>query len=139
MFFDKQHRLGSDDCWKNAQQAQNTGVQNYYLYNHFKTNVPECTDKEKSLRDFMAENHMNYKEGFGVANACHIDDDTNMRNKSELTHGKCKNQLTTRLFTSGPDLSTGGFEPLVESRLTQGDHTLLHKSCEAYNGKGFNT
>jgi len=139
MYFDKQHRLGSDECWKNAQNTQSGKIENYYLYNPYKTNVQDCSDNEDTLREFMAENHMNYREGYGNANSCHIDDDTKLRNNSKITHGKCKNQLSTRLFTSGPDLSVGGFEPLLESRITQGENTSLDKPCESYRGKGFDT
>jgi hypothetical protein len=140
MYFDNEHRLGSDACWKDAQKTQSGKINEYYLYNPYKTNVSNCENNENTLRTFMAENHMNYKEGYGFANSCHIDDDTKLRNNSKITHGKCKNQLSTRLFTSGPDLSVGGFEPVLESRITQGENTSLDsKVCESYNGKGFET
>ena len=139
MNFDKQHRIGNDECWKTAQQTQSDKIENYYLFNPYKTNVENCKEKEDTLREFMSENHMNYKEGYGNTNSCHVDDDTKLRNNSEITHGKCKNQLSTRLFTSGPDLSVGGFEPILESRITQGESTFIDKACESYRGKGFNT
>jgi hypothetical protein len=138
MYFDNQHRLGNDQCWVDGQVKQSQQINDYYLFNPYKTNVIDCDENESKLREFMVENKKNYREGYGVTNACHVDNDSKMRSESKkLTHGKCKNQLSSRLFQAAPDLSHGGFESLLESRLTQGHSTGEKKSCEVTQGKGF--
>lgn len=140
MYFDNDSRLGNDKCWVDGQIKQSEKINDYQLFNPYKTNVPECSESEKKVREFMIENKKNYKEGYGMTNSCHVDDDSKMRTDEKvLTHGKCKNQLSSRLFQAVPDLSRGGFESLLESRLTQGQSTGLHKSCEVTSGKGFDT
>lgn len=138
MYFDKDSRLGNDKCWVDGQIKQSEKINDYHLFNPYKTNVPECTENEKKLRDFMVENKKSYREGYGFANACHIDNDSSMRaDLKTITHGKCKNQLSSRLFQAVPDLAHGGFESLLESRLTQGQTTGKHKSCENNSEKTF--
>lgn len=140
MYFDNQENLGNDECWIDGQHKQSKDINDYYLFNPYKTNVPDCGENEQKLKDFMVENKKTYREGYGFANACHIDDDSKMRMESNsITHGKCKNQLNTRVFKAVPDLSHGGFESLLESRLTQGHSTGEKKSCEASQCKGFDT
>ena len=137
MIFDKQHRLGSDECWINSQNIQSKNIYNYNMFNPYKTNTPSCDKKVDQLKEFVVENNMHIKEGYGFTNACTVDNDTKLRNNQIMTHGKCKNQLNTRLFKAGPDLSQGGFHSVVESRLTQGESTGQKKSCEVTSGKGF--
>ena len=138
MYFDNEHRLGNDRCWIEGQNKQSQEINDYYLYNPYKTNVIKCTESEKKLREFMVENKKHYREGYGVTNACHVDTDSKLRTESKvLTHGKCKNQLSTRIFQAVPDLSHGGFESLLESRLTQGQLTGEKKSCEITNASSF--
>jgi len=136
MYFDKQHRLGSDVCWINAQNEQSKTIYDYHLFNFYKTNVPECESENKKLREFVVENNLHIKEGYGFTNSCLVDNDSMLRNKRKMTQGKCKNQLDTRLFHAVPDLSHGGFKAEMESKLTQGEDTGEKKSCDVLSGKG---
>jgi hypothetical protein len=137
MLFDEQNRLGSDECWINSQNKQSKDIHDYRTFNYFKTNVPDCEAKVNQLKDFVVQNNMYIKEGYGFTNACFVDHDTKLRNKQKITHGKCKNQLDTRIFHAVPDLFHGGFESVLESKLTQGESTGDKKSCASYNGKAF--
>jgi len=137
MFFDEQSRIGHDKCWIDSQNLQSKSIYEYNSFNPYKTNIPKCEKEVKELREFVVNNNMHFKEGYGVTNACFIDHDTSMRNNQIITHGKCKNQVTTRLFQGVPDMSRGGFEPIIESRITQGEKTDVGKSCEPTKGKGF--
>jgi hypothetical protein len=138
MYFDKQHRLGNDECWINSQNVQSKNIYEYQSFNPYKTNTIDCQSNVNELRDFVVENNLHFKEGYGFTNACFVDTDTELRNQSILTQGgKCKNQLSTRLFTAVPNLRNGTFETEVESRLVQGDVTGNDKSCEPNKGKAF--
>lgn len=139
MLFDNHHRMGEDDCYKDAQRMQDDKIVAYALFNPYKTNVEKCEGKIDELQKFVVENpNLHIKEGYGVTNACLVDNDSSMRNDSKLTQYKCKNQLTTRTFPGGPHLNKSGFESVLDSRLTQGElNPSKQKSCEKYNGKGF--
>lgn len=139
MYFDTENRLANDKCWIEGQNKQSRLIQEYWLYNPYKTNTLECADSEAKLRHFMVENKKHYREGYGVTNACNIDKDSEFRTSKRLTHGRGKTQLNTRIFQAVPDMSNGGFESLLESRLTQGIRTAEKKSCEKTKGKGFDT
>lgn len=140
MYFDNQHSIGNDACWIEGQNKQSQAINDYHLFNPYKTNLPECNENVNKLKEFMVENKKMYREGYGFTNGCHVDHDSKLRIKpSSITHGKCKNQLNTRLFKAVPDVSNGGFESLLESRLTQGESTSEKKSCEVTQGKGFET
>ena len=136
MYFDKQHRIGSDICWTNTQEEQSKSIHDYMTFNMYKTNVLDCHDEVKKLKDFVVENKMNVKEGYGNTNACFVDNDSSLRNEQKWTNEKCKNQLDTRLFHAVPDLSHGGFKAEIESKLTQGNDTNERKSCSVLSGKG---
>ena len=136
MYFDKHHRLGSDVCWVNAQNDQSKSIHDYNMFNFYKTNVPECKEQNNKLKEFVVENNLHMKEGYGFTNSCLVDNDSMLRNKQTMTQGKCKNQLDTRLFHAVPDMSHGGFKAVIESKLTQGQDTGEKKSCDVLSGKG---
>ena len=137
MIFDKPHTLGSDECWIQSQNLQSKEMYEYNIFNPYKTNILKCETKVDELRQFVVENNMHIKEGYGFTNGCFVDNDTELRNKQIMTHGKCKNQLSARVFQAVPDLGHSGFEPVIESRVTQGEDTTEKKSCDVNSGKGF--
>lgn len=136
MYFDKNHRIGSDECWINAQNDQSKNIYDYRMFNFYKTNVPECKNEVKKLQEFVVENNLHIKEGYGNTNGCFVDNDSMLRNEQKITNEKCKNQLDSRLFHAVPSLNHGGFHPVIESKLTQGEDTGEKKSCNVLSGKG---
>jgi hypothetical protein len=78
---------------------------------------------------------MHIKEGYGVANACTVDNDTKLRNDQIITRGKCKNQLSSRLFNASPYLFRGELEPDTESRIRQGEFNNKNKTCDLLSEK----
>ena len=136
MYFRKEHRIGADDCWKDAELEQSKNIHDYMLFNIYKTNVPDCQDELQRLSDFVVENNMHIREGYGNTNSCLIDKDSEVRNNQKITNEKCKSQLDSRVFHAVPDLSHGGFKAELESKLTQGEDTGEKKSCNVLSGKG---
>jgi len=130
--FTQEHRIGADECAQTARELQNRSVDDYWLFNSFATNAQSCdkaTAAEEHVRSFMADNYVNYRDGYGVANSCHVDDDSKLRHGQVMTHDKSRMQLFTRTFQAVPDFAHGGLIPNVESRLTQGDQVSDHRSC----------
>lgn len=128
--FELEHRVGADDCARNARDLQNTSAENYSLFPMFPTQGADCKQTE-SLNKFGADNHMNFRDGYGNANGCTVDADSAMRNGGILTNDRFKTQLNGRVFQAVPNLAHGGFVPHVESRLTQGESCSEHRSCNS--------
>jgi hypothetical protein len=126
--FENSHRLGGDDCAQTAKDYQNTSINDYYLWNTYES---KCDDSaEKKMEEFVTKNHnLWYRNGYGVANSCHIEDDSKARLDAKVTHEKAKIQLFTRFYQANPDLSRGTSAPSLESRLVQGDDTTQIRQC----------
>jgi len=130
--FDLEHRIGADVCAQTARDLQNKSIDDYYLFNaHAAANPADCSSVEAvtKLQEFADVNHTVYRNGYGVANMCHIDDDSKMRNEAQMTHDRMKTQVFPRIFQGVPNFGRGGFVPNVESRLVQGEDTIIKKSC----------
>ena len=132
-YFDKDHRIGNDACHKNSQLLQSEQIANYHLFNFYKTNLDnpdDCKKQVDKLNDFVSENYMNIKEGYGFTNGCRVDNDSSLRfNESIITNEKGKTQLFARTFKATPDLFRGECEPLLESKLLHGNISSDDKSC----------
>lgn len=137
--FEKQTRLRQDDCDKESQELQNDDAYKYNTFNTFttnKNNEQECKSNFKSLVDFSLDNYMNIRDGYGNTNACGIDNDSKVRNDFEM-HDKGRQQLHTRVFVGGPNVNKGGFEPEVDSKLTQGTFVSRKETCDVLSEKSF--
>jgi hypothetical protein len=130
--FDLEHRIGADKCAQNARDIQNKSIDNYYMFNVFaQTNPTDCKDNAAAnkLQEFADVNHVVFRDGYGVANHCRIDDDSKLRNESQMTNDRFKTQIFPRIFQGVPNFARGGFVPNVESRLVQGETNMSHNSC----------
>lgn len=127
-YFDKEHRIGSDDCAKETIENQSKKVEEYLLFNSYKTNKEDCGDEVKKLNDFVANNHMNIREGYGFTNGCRIDNDSELR-QLVLTSDKTKTQLFSRVFQGVPNLGRGNQNVDIENQLIQGDNTYNDFEC----------
>ena len=130
--FDLEHRIGADKCAQNARDLQNQSIDNYYMFNAYsQTNLTDCKDNAgaNKVREFADVNHAVIRDGYGVANMCHIDHDSKLRNESQMTHDRLKTQIFPRIFQGVPNFARGGFVPNVESRLVQGESSTKLGSC----------
>lgn len=125
MLFDQEHRIGADACANDAKNKQNEMYNQYLAFNYFK----ECDGRE-NLQTFSTDNHMVYRDGFGSADTCTVNDDSMLRYGWEWTHIRNPQQLPKRVFTAIPDLSSGAFHADVESRLRLGEDTNTKKTCD---------
>lgn len=135
-YFDLQARIGTDDCAVNARDHQNASMNDYHLWN---TYMSKCdAAREKEIADF-ASSHANlrYRNGYGIASACHIDHDSEVRNNAKLTNEKAKVQLFTRFYQASPDMSRGKSAPNLESRLIHGEDTTQVRQCNRLMERDF--
>ena len=136
--FTEENRLGQDDCALLTRSLVNKSISDYRFFNNFFTGSCEEGDKNK-MSEFMTNNpNLHYRDGYGVASACVVDADSEMRNNGKMTNDRERVQLCTRWYTAVPDLGKGGLIPNIESRLKYGADTSDIRSCDRVTEKDFN-
>ena len=136
-------RIRTDKCAQLAREQQNTSIDNYYLFNSYAmTNPSDCSASNAGsaaaqVQAFADANYTVYRDGFGYTSACRIDEDSKLRNDSQMTHDRLKSQMFPRIFQAVPNFARGGFVPNVESRLVQGEYTVNQNSCTRLSEKDF--
>jgi hypothetical protein len=86
------------------------------------------------LKNFQCANeNLNYFDGYGNANICDIDGDTNIK-RSLLTHDRARCALNTRTFVAVPSMDHGGLIPDVDTKIKSGgfDAGGCQTRCPAY-------
>ena len=124
--YNYENRLSVDNCAQLTRELQNSSVNDRMLYNNYFTNDCKC----EILNDYLFENNLVVKDGYGFTTGCTVDLDSELRVNSLLTHDKEKIQLCSRWHTGVPNLQNGGLIPNVESRLRNGDDTSDIRSCD---------
>ena len=119
--FDIQNRVRIDDCAITAKEYQNASINDYSLWN---TYFMACDESgEKQVEEFAAQNiNLHYRNGVGMTTACHVDNDTDMRNNAVWTSEKPRTQLFTRFYQANPDMTRGIPQPHIENPLIQGNN-----------------
>ena len=124
--FDSSTSVCSDTCWKTAKEVHNKEISDYYLYetNFVKCTVPEVRMPEMSL-DYP---NLRGRPGYGLADDCLIDIYSSLlTNSRSMTRDKCPTQLTTRIFTGGPNLRSGTGDINNELDVLSGSDTNPYK------------
>ena len=124
--FDIQNRIGNDDCAMDFDTSYNKSISDYMLFNQYQTNQTDekvCTMNFNKVSEFANNNHMMLRDGYGNTNGCYIDNDSEVR-QFRLTSDKKRDNLNTRMYRGGPNLSRGNANPEVESKLVQGDMSI---------------
>ena len=120
--FDSSTRLCTDTCWKVAKDLHNKKIEGY---NIFPNNPVDCTSPYVRMTDMYLDHpNLRGRPGYGLSDDCLIDSYSKLRNDPlSMTHDKCRMQLLTRIFTSGPNLRCGKTNIGSELQLIQGDNT----------------
>jgi hypothetical protein len=116
------NRMGLDDCALAANEKQNKMIDDYYLYNA----RLDCNDKE--YMNIAACNNMVPNNGFGYSDACNIDNDSRLRNGSELTDKKYLNQKFRKCGANKFDNCDDDVKS-IENRMRRGNDYGL-KRCD---------
>jgi hypothetical protein len=127
-YFDKEHRVGTDNCAIESVNEQNKRMEDYMLFNSYRGNAIQCSDEVKKINEFMTENHMTIRDGYGFTNACRVDNDSMIRIDSNKIN-RDRNQIFTRTFQAVPDLSKGDMNVENESKIQQGEITFDDFQC----------
>lgn len=137
-YFDFGNRLTQDECALRTRDNENRSITDYRLYNPY--NIDACEKKLKDLNDFIAENpNLRYRDGYGYAVPCLIDQDSMMRNDAQWTNTRERQSLNVRFFHAVPDISRGAFIPNTESLLKIGPVDSTHeRQCDRLAEKNFN-
>lgn len=137
LFF-QENRFKQDDCAQTIRDLQNQSIGDYRLFNMYRTNKPDCTDDKKQVTEFMSQNRMVLRDGYGLTNGCMVDVDSAIRLGGEITNERYKEQLQPRVYHAVPSLNRGGLVPEVETRLIQAEMTNKRRPCyvaEEYTGR----
>jgi hypothetical protein len=126
-YFENENRLGTDECALNSENEQNKRIEEYMMFNMYPG--IECDGDVKKVHEFMTENHMTIRDGYGFTNSCRVDQDSEMRIDSNKIN-RDKNQMFTRTFQAVPDLSRGDINVDNESRIQQGEITFDDFQCQ---------
>jgi hypothetical protein len=136
--FDEENHLSQDDCALLARTLVNKSIADYTLFNNFFTANCKGGQTEK-ISEFMTNNpNLHYRDGYGFASSCGVDNDSELRNNSKMTHDREKIALCTRWYTAVPDLGRGGLIPNIESRLKYNEDTSDLRDCDRVTEKDFN-
>ena len=116
------NRMGLDDCALAANEKQNKKIDDYHLYNP----RVDCTDRK--FMDIAACNNMVPNNGYGYSDSCNIDNDSRLRNGSELT---AKNTLNQKYRKCGANNSPDCEDDVrsLENRMRRGNDFGL-KRCD---------
>lgn len=118
--YDADNRLTADACAVRARDNDNLSIAAYSLAK-LRADAPPTTH-------VVANRNLRLWDGYGVTPAGAIDNDSQMRVDSEVTHHRHKIQLATRVFTASPDLSHGQASPELEAQLVSGLSTTRRAS-----------
>ena len=123
--FDKMTRIGNDTCGLSQMNVQNINAGNYMVQNFFSS---DCT-MARPIELATSQPGIFYEGGHQTgAGGCNIDINSQLLNGSIGTHPKCKISLNERPFITVPYLGRGECNPLLESKLIQGDVTINKRS-----------
>ena len=129
-YFDNGNRLSMDSCAIAAREYENQSVIDYNTYNFFNNGDPSCDSAAGKAREMMMEYpNMRFRTGYGVADACVIDSDSEVRIRGTNLREKEPQQLNARLFQAVPNLGRGTLVPNLESMLIQGVDTGALRDC----------
>lgn len=115
------NRMGLDDCALAANERQNNRIDNYYLYN------PRSDCKDESFMEVANCNNMVVNNGYGFSDSCHIDNDSRLRNGSELTSKHTLNEKFRKCGANSGDCEDDVRS--IENRMRRGNDFGL-KRCD---------
>ena len=132
-YFDSGNRLSMDPCAIQARDYENQSVVDYNTYNFFTNGDASCDSAAKKAREMALEYpNMRFRNGYGVADGCVIDQDSGVRIQSQNLRPKDPQQLSSRVFQAVPNLGRGVLIPNLESVITQGMNTGELKDCNRF-------
>ncbi len=122
--FHEQSRIGDDRSGLSQKNIQNSHASKYMLDN-LRSDCP----MSKAIELATSQPSINYKGSHSVGiNGCNIDKNSDLSIR-EISRAHCKLTLQERPFLTVPYLGKGKSNPVLESRLVQGDLANNRKSA----------
>ena len=132
--FNNMGRIGNDSCDLSQRNVQNVKKGNYTLTNY---NVDDCM-MTKSIDIATSQPNVFYsgthQMGLG---GCNVNVNSDLSIGQIQTHPKCKLSLYQRPFLTVPYLGKGPSNPVLESRLTQGENSVNRKSVNPLSEQSY--
>ena len=125
--FDSLTRVGDDKCYVSERTRQNSQFGSYNTTNYFAENCGLAQPMQFATS--MPNVFVNGGFGNSGAGGCNVTSDSNLRIGSIQTNPKCRISLYTRPFITVPYLGRGPSNPILETRIQQGDQITNKKSC----------
>lgn len=127
--FDLENRLNDDDCELADKRRQSEAMSSYNLASFYASNVPACNKEVAALA--ACHNNLHFRDGYGIANACVIDEDSKFRMGAQQTNSPHRQNLKGRVFHGGPHFERGAVLPGTESELIQSEISRERRPCLA--------
>lgn len=132
--YNHENRLTVDDCAQISRESQNQSINLYNIENTYYSKDCKCPANS----DFVLDNNMTIKDGFGFSSGCAIDTDSDLRLGGKLTNERTKSQLSTRWYQGNPNLNKGGLLPNIDTIMKNGDDTTDIRSCDRIAERDYN-
>lgn len=122
--FYQQTRVGDDSCDISQRNVQNSEAATYMLDNY----RPDCP-MSNAIEFATSQPNVNFTGSHQVGiNGCNIDNNSEL-SITKITKPKCRISLLQRPFATVPYLGRGQSNPVLESKLIQGDLANNRKSA----------
>jgi hypothetical protein len=130
--FNNRGILGEDICYRTTKDIQNISNMDYNLITYKDCECPSKKVEQMALN----EPTILSKDGYGwtSVNGCNIDDDSNLRNASNLTNMRYIQQLYTRPYQGVPFMGRGVVDGGFENLIRTGEDTSQKKQCNTLCG-----
>jgi len=127
--FDLENRLNDDDCLLADKRRQSEAVSAYNLASFYASNEPACSKDVAKLA--ACYNNLHFRDGYGMANGCVIDDDSKLRLGAQQTNSPHRQALKGRVFQGHGHFERGAVLPGTESELIQSEMSRERRPCIA--------
>ena len=132
--FDQVTRIGDDKCGLSQRNIQNVKAGNYMLSNY---RADECGLK-KPIEVATSQPNVFIGGGHHVGpGGCNIDDSSKLLIGNFPPKSKCRISLLQRPYATVPFLGRGESNPILESRVQQGDMVTNKKSITTVTEQNF--
>lgn len=130
-----ENKLTTDRCALATKQNDNDYVHDYNTFNFF--NGGDCQTFKCAIDASYNNPNLLAQDGYGLG-PCVIDEDSQLKlDPTNLTHGKERQPLFSRVFYAVPNYSKGGLIPNTETYLKNATDTSMIRQCNRITEKDF--
>lgn len=128
--FYSENRLHDDGCFKQDRDRQSTSVGDYLTSGRVRNG--NCGEDVAELA--ACHPNLRFRNGYGPAAACAIDEDSQLRYGQKYTNPRHRQQLQSRVYHGHPHYERGCLQPDEESSLIHTEGTRTSRPCGVLSG-----